>query len=63
MPDIFEALNSSIYVDDIFYGADSMEQTFKLSTEAHNVLEEVGMNYDSLVQIQQSFVNSGIIVG
>ena len=44
MPDIFEMLNSSIYVDDVFYGADSDEQAFKLNTQAHNVLEEAGMN-------------------
>ena len=37
MPDVFEMLNSSIYA---FYGADSSEQAFKLSTQAHSVLEE-----------------------
>ena len=38
MPDIFARLNSLIYVDDVLYEADSLEQAFKLSSE------EAGMN-------------------
>ncbi|XP_054713877.1 uncharacterized protein LOC129223335 [Uloborus diversus] len=43
-PEIFKMLNNFIYVDDIFYGSDSVEHAFKLSTEAYNVLKEAGMN-------------------
>ena len=44
MSDIFEMLNSLIYVDDIFYKANSVKQAFKLNTQAHSVLEVAGMN-------------------
>ena len=44
MPDIFDTLNNSIYVDDVFYGADTVEQAFKLNTQAHNALAKAGMD-------------------
>lgn len=42
--EVYKMLNSSIYVDDLFYGAESLEQAFNLSTEAYKVLCEAGMN-------------------
>lgn len=43
-PEVFEMLNGSIYVDDVFYGADCIEHAFKLSMEAYCVLKGAGMN-------------------
>lgn len=65
MPDVFEMLNNSIYVDDIFYGSDTVEHAFKLSTGAHNVLIEAGMNLrqynTNSEELKKLWDDSGII--
>ena len=64
MPDIFEMLNSSIYVEDVFYGADSVETTFKLNNQAYSALGEARMNLQPFSKNSIEFKkNSGMIVG
>lgn len=43
-PDTCKMLNNSLYVDDLYYGIDSVEKAFKLSTEAIHIMKEAGMN-------------------
>ncbi|XP_054709780.1 uncharacterized protein LOC129219413 [Uloborus diversus] len=47
-PDVFEMLNSSIYVDDLFYGAKTVEDAYKLSVDAVNIFRDAGMNLRKL---------------
>ncbi|GBO26250.1 hypothetical protein AVEN_107521-1 [Araneus ventricosus] len=42
--EVYEMLDSSVYVDDLFYGGDSLEEAHQLSTDAVNVFREAGMN-------------------
>ncbi|GBM20678.1 hypothetical protein AVEN_150654-1 [Araneus ventricosus] len=42
--EVHEMLDSSVYVDDLFYGGDSLEKAHQLSTDAVNVFREAGMN-------------------
>ncbi|GBL57200.1 hypothetical protein AVEN_158502-1, partial [Araneus ventricosus] len=42
--EVYEMLGSSVYVDDLFYGGDSLEKAHQLSTDAVNVFREAGMN-------------------
>ncbi|XP_054709054.1 uncharacterized protein LOC129218752 [Uloborus diversus] len=64
-PEIFKMLNNFIYVDDIFYGSDSVEHACKLSTEAYNVLKEAGMNLrhfsTNSEELEKIWDNNGIV--
>ncbi|GBN34828.1 hypothetical protein AVEN_61683-1, partial [Araneus ventricosus] len=42
--EVHEMLDSSVYVDDLFYGGDSLEKAHQLSTDAVNVFREAGIN-------------------
>ncbi|XP_054713000.1 uncharacterized protein LOC129222513 [Uloborus diversus] len=41
--EVFNMLDTSLYVDDLFYGADSDDQAFSLSSTAVEILKDAGM--------------------
>ncbi|GFT61005.1 integrase catalytic domain-containing protein [Trichonephila clavipes] len=43
-PEAYEMLNESLYVDDLFFGSSTVQETFKLSSEAVLILKEASMN-------------------
>lgn len=48
MPDSYEMLNSSIYVDDLYYGAETEDDAFRLSADAVCIFKDAGMNLRKL---------------
>ncbi|XP_035205974.1 uncharacterized protein LOC118181005 [Stegodyphus dumicola] len=42
-PECVEMLNSSLYVDDLYFGGNSVEEAFKLSSEAVSILKDESM--------------------
>ncbi|XP_035226675.1 uncharacterized protein LOC118199007 [Stegodyphus dumicola] len=44
----FKMLNSSIYVDDLFYGGKTVEDAYRLSVDAVNIFRDAGMNLRKL---------------
>ncbi|KFM71288.1 hypothetical protein X975_00963, partial [Stegodyphus mimosarum] len=47
-PKSFEMLNSSLYVDDLYYGGDSVRESFDLSSDAVSILKSGGFNLRKL---------------
>ncbi|GFV79929.1 integrase catalytic domain-containing protein [Trichonephila clavipes] len=43
-PEAYEMLNESLYVDDLFFGSSTVQEAFKLSSEAVLILKEASMN-------------------
>ncbi|GFY72874.1 integrase catalytic domain-containing protein [Trichonephila inaurata madagascariensis] len=43
-PEAYEMLNESLYVDDLFLGSSTVQEAFKLSSEAVLILKETNMN-------------------
>ncbi|GBM17523.1 hypothetical protein AVEN_198026-1 [Araneus ventricosus] len=47
-PECSEMLNSSLYVDDLYYGSDTIEDACRLSTDAVNIFKDAGMDLRKL---------------
>ena len=45
---IFEMLDSSMYVDDLFHGGRTVEDAYKLPVDAIKILRDTGMNLRKL---------------
>lgn len=43
-PDSFNMLNTSLYVDDLYFGADTVENASRLTSDAVNILQDASMN-------------------
>ncbi|XP_054709062.1 uncharacterized protein LOC129218764 [Uloborus diversus] len=59
-----EMLKSSLYVDDLYFGAESMEEAFQLSSDAVSVLKDGGFNLRKLrsnsVELESLWVDQGL---
>lgn len=47
-PGAYKTLNSSLYVDDLYYVAEHLAYAFSLSTDAIKILAKAGMNLRKL---------------
>ncbi|XP_054719217.1 uncharacterized protein LOC129228560 [Uloborus diversus] len=59
-----EMLKSSLYVDDLYFGAESVEEAFQLSSDAVSVLKDGGFNLRKLrsnsVELESLWVDQGL---
>ncbi|GBM35546.1 hypothetical protein AVEN_106770-1 [Araneus ventricosus] len=59
-PECFEMLNSSLYVDDLYYGSDTIEDACRLSTDAVNIFKDAGMDLRKLSLIARNLIPCGL---